>query len=40
MTLMTKMQIRDLMALTKNRNVPEGVRRHAGRLANARSGSR
>ena len=40
MTIMTKMQIRDLMALTKNRNVPEGVRRHAGRLANARSGSR
>jgi hypothetical protein len=34
------MQARDLMALSKNRNVPEGVRRHAVRLANARTGNR
>jgi hypothetical protein len=40
MTLMTKMQIRDLAALAKNRNVPEAVRRHALRLANARSGNK
>ena len=33
MTLMTKMQISDLAALAKNRNVPEAVRRHALRLA-------
>ena len=40
MTIMNKMQARDLMALSKNRNVPEGVRRHAVRLANARTGNR
>jgi len=40
MTLMTKMQIRDLLALSKNRNVPEAVRRHALRLANTRTGNK
>ena len=40
MTIMNKMQARDLMALSKNRNVPEAVRRHALRLANARTGNR
>jgi hypothetical protein len=37
---MNKMQARDLMALTKNKNVPEAVRRHAIRLANARTGNK
>jgi hypothetical protein len=40
MTIMNKMQVRDLSALSKNRNVPEAVRRHALRLANARTGNR
>ena len=40
MTIMTKMQVRDLLALAKNRNVPEAVRRHALRLGNARTGNR
>ena len=40
MTIMAKMQVRDLAALSKNRNVPEAVRRHALRLANARTGNR
>jgi hypothetical protein len=40
MTLMTKMQNRDLAALSKNRNVPEAVRRHAVRLSNARTGNK
>ena len=39
MTLMNKMQARDLTALSKNRNVPEAVRRHALRLSKARSGN-
>jgi hypothetical protein len=40
MTIMNKMQARDLAALAKNKNVPEAVRRHAVRLANARTGNR
>jgi hypothetical protein len=40
MTIMNKMQIRDLVALSKNKNVPEAVRRHALRLANARTGNK
>jgi hypothetical protein len=40
MTIMNKMQVRDLLALSKNRNVPEAVRRHALRLANARTGNK
>jgi len=40
MTIMNKMQIRDLTALAKNKNVPEAVRRHALRLANARTGNK
>lgn len=40
MTLMTRMQVRDLIALSKNRNVPEAVRRHALRLSNARTGNK
>ncbi|MBP9110299.1 MAG: hypothetical protein KBF83_12150 [Pyrinomonadaceae bacterium] len=38
MTIMTRLQLRDLVALTKNRNVPEAVRRQAQRLHSARSG--
>jgi hypothetical protein len=40
MTIMNKMQARDLLSLSKNRNVPEAVRRHALRLANARTGNK
>jgi hypothetical protein len=40
MSIMSKMQIRDLVALTKNKNVPEAVRRHALRLSNARTGNK
>jgi len=40
MTIMNKMQVRDLAALAKNKNVPEAVRRHALRLANARTGNK
>jgi hypothetical protein len=40
MTIMNRMQARDLMALSKNKNVPEAVRRHAQRLANARTGNK
>jgi hypothetical protein len=39
MSLMNRMQIRDLVALTKNRNVSDAVRRHAKRLSSARTGS-
>ncbi len=38
MTIMTRLQLRDLVALTKNRNVPEAVRRQAQRLHSARTG--
>jgi hypothetical protein len=38
MTLMTRMQLRDLSTLSKNKNVSDAVRRHALRLAQARSG--
>ena len=40
MTIMTKLQLRDLIALQKNRNVSEAVRKQALRLVNARSGGR
>ncbi len=38
MTIMARLQLRDLVALTKNRNVPEAVRRQAQRLHSARTG--
>ena len=38
MTIMSRLQLRDLVALTKNRNVPEAVRRQAQRLHTTRSG--
>lgn len=40
MAIMSRMQIRDLAALSKNRNVSDAVRRHALRLANSRTGNK
>lgn len=37
-TILTRLQLRDLAALSKNRNVPDAVRRQALRLAQARTG--
>jgi hypothetical protein len=38
LTIMSRLQLRDLVALTKNRNVSDAVRRHALRLTAARTG--
>lgn len=38
MTILSRMQLRDLSALSKNRNVSDAVRRHALRLSQARTG--
>ncbi len=38
MTIMNRLQLRDLVLLSKNRNVSDAVRRHALRLVQARSG--
>ncbi len=35
-TILTRLQLRDLMNLSKNRNVPEAVRKHAQRLSRTR----
>ncbi|HQY68596.1 MAG TPA: hypothetical protein PLD38_15070 [Pyrinomonadaceae bacterium] len=40
LTIMSRLQLRDLTALSKNRNVSDGVRRHAARLLSARTGGR
>jgi hypothetical protein len=40
MAIMNRMQAKDLMALSKNKNVPEAVRRHALRLSKARTGDK
>lgn len=40
MTIMSRLQLRDLIALSKNRNVSDAVRRHALRLTNARTGTK
>ena len=40
MSILTRLQLRDLNALTKNRNVSDVVRRQALRLVNARTGKR
>ncbi|MBS1797509.1 MAG: hypothetical protein JSS81_27040 [Acidobacteria bacterium] len=37
-SILTRLQLRDLLAINKNRNVPDAVRKQALRLANARSG--
>ena len=38
MTIMSRLQLRDLVSLSKNRNVSDAVRRHARRLLSARTG--
>lgn len=38
MTILTRLQLRDLIALSKNRNVSDAVRRQAFRLSQARTG--
>jgi hypothetical protein len=40
MTILTRLQLRDLVALSKNRNVSDAVRRQALRLTNSRTGGR
>ena len=37
-SILTRMQLRDLIALSKNRNVSEAVRKQSFRLVNARTG--
>jgi hypothetical protein len=37
-TILTRLQLRDLMAMAKNRNVSDAVRQQALRLSNARKG--
>lgn len=39
-TIMSRLQLRDLIALSKNRNVSDAVRRQALRLQNARTGGK
>lgn len=38
MTILTRLQLRDLTALSKNRNISDGVRRQADRLVKTRAG--
>ncbi|HEX8248537.1 MAG TPA: hypothetical protein VF599_10220 [Pyrinomonadaceae bacterium] len=38
MSILTRLQLRDLIALSKNRNVSDGVRRQASRISLARKG--
>lgn len=40
MAIMNRLQLRDLIGLQKDRNVPEAVRKHAQRLVNARTGGK
>jgi hypothetical protein len=40
MSIMNRLQLRDLIALQKDRNVPEAVRKHALRLVTARTGGK
>lgn len=40
MSIMNRLQLRDLQGLTKDRNVPEAVRKHALRLVTARTGGK
>ena len=40
MTILTRLQLRDLVALSKNRNVSDAVRRQALRLSSSRTGGR
>jgi hypothetical protein len=38
MGILTRLQMRDLLALSKNRNVSDAVRRQATRIASMRKG--
>lgn len=38
MNILPRLQLRDLISMTKNRNVPDAIRKHAQRLSNARVG--
>ncbi len=38
MTILARLQLRDLLMIAKNRNVPDAVRRHAKRIGEARTG--
>lgn len=38
MSILPRLQLRDLLAMSKNRNVSDAIRKHAQRLANARVG--
>jgi hypothetical protein len=38
MNILSRLQLRDLVVLSKNRNVSDAVRRHAMRLSLARAG--
>lgn len=40
MNILTRLQLKDLQGIAKNRNVPEAVRKQAARLVNLRKGSR
>lgn len=40
MNILTRLQLKDLEAIAKNRNVPEAVRKQAGRLSALRKGGR
>ena len=38
MSIVTRLQPRDLISITKNKNVPDAIRKHAQRINNARKG--
>ncbi len=38
MSILPRLQLRDLLSMSKNKNVPDAIRRHALRLGNARAG--
>lgn len=38
MNILPRLQLRDLLAMSKNKNIPDAIRRHAQRLGNARVG--
>ncbi len=38
MNILPRLQLRDLISMTKNRNVPDAIRKHAQRLSSARTG--
>ncbi|MDQ3634775.1 MAG: hypothetical protein M3405_09755 [Acidobacteriota bacterium] len=38
MNILPRLQLRDLISMIKNRNVPDAIRKHAQRLSNARVG--